>query len=177
MANFFGSEMYQTSGHILAYYGKITAGEFDTIPLLERVLFDKKQLYLPRCHATDPVLEIYPISNLKTELAPGKFGLIEPIPELIVPVNIGMIDLILVPGLVFDRNGGRIGYGKGYYDRLLSTINSTRCITIGLCSTHQVLEQPIPLNSWDIRLDYLITDREIINCCASKNLKKTITKN
>ena len=68
------------------------------------------------------------------------------------------IDVILVPGLAFDRNGGRMGFGKGYYDRLLE---SSKAVKIGLCYDFQILEK-IPTESHDVPMNFVITEKEIL---------------
>lgn len=70
----------------------------------------------------------------------------------------GEPDLILVPGLAFDRKGHRLGRGKGYYDKYLSR---DAYITIGLCLNEQLLDE-VPVDSFDVDMDYIITDREFI---------------
>ena len=66
--------------------------------------------------------------------------------------------VILVPGLAFDRNGGRMGFGKGYYDRLLESSNAVK---IGLCYDFQILEK-IPTESHDVPMNFVITEKEIL---------------
>jgi 5-formyltetrahydrofolate cyclo-ligase len=67
------------------------------------------------------------------------------------------MDMCLVPGLVFDHSGGRIGMGGGYYDRLLSQARDD-CLFYGVAFSWQVLEEPLPQDPWDIRLHGVLTD-------------------
>ncbi len=93
-----------------------------------------------------------------SELKPGAFGILEPANE--APCAGNTFDLILVPGLAFDRRGGRLGRGKGYYDRFLSETGGLRA---GICFEDQVVEE-IPGEAHDIRMDFLITPAGIFPC-------------
>jgi 5-formyltetrahydrofolate cyclo-ligase len=74
-------------------------------------------------------------------------------------------DIVLVPLVLADRNGTRIGHGKGHYDRALSHLReSGHAFTIGLGWESQVVEGPIPADPWDIRLDAIATPKEWIQC-------------
>ncbi len=87
----------------------------------------------------------------------NKFGIFEPeSSEIIDEVN--YLDFVLVPGVVFDNHGYRIGYGGGYYDRFLSKIKSYRC---GVCYDEQVVDN-IPISPNDVFLDCIISDKRII---------------
>lgn len=88
-------------------------------------------------------------------LVPAPFGLREPPPE-IPETPPEALDLFLVPGVGFDRSGGRIGYGRGYYDRAL-TEAGPRALRIGVAFDRQV-EPRIPLEAHDVRLDGLVTE-------------------
>lgn len=80
------------------------------------------------------------------------YGILEPTDEL--KCDIKDIDLIIVPGIAFDKRGHRIGYGVGYYDNLLK---SAQCKKIGLCYNFQLIEK-IPNDEWDVTVDKVITD-------------------
>jgi 5-formyltetrahydrofolate cyclo-ligase len=82
----------------------------------------------------------------------GCYGILEPTDEILC--NTDDIDLIIVPGIVFDNSGHRVGYGKGYYDNLLK---KARCKKIGLAYDFQVIEK-IPKDEWDEKMDKVITD-------------------
>lgn len=110
-------------------------------------LASEKRLFLPRI--SQDVLEIYFVTNL-SELQKGPFSLIEPAGHS--PTPLSEIDLILVPALAFDRNRYRLGYGKGYYDRLLSKTNA---FTLGIGFQEQLIPQ-LPRENHDIPLDALL---------------------
>jgi len=99
---------------------------------------------------------------------PGSFGILEPHidnkrhAECVVAPE--YFDVIVVPGVAFDRFGNRLGYGKGFYDRYLPQCKD-HCVFIGLAYGFQ-LEEKLPCESHDIRLNYIVTDEETIRCRA-----------
>ena len=88
------------------------------------------------------------------ELVEGKFGIKEPKPSS----SVDNIDLVLVPGVAFDRKGCRIGYGKGYYDRFLSM---QHCFSAGLAYSFQLVEE-LPRGRFDRRLASIITENGVL---------------
>jgi len=110
------------------------------------------------------------IKNLKEELTKGSLGLREPKKEFRRRVDQKKIDLVVVPGVVFDRTGGRLGYGRGYYDRFLRSSSialrmgrSAHCALIGLAFDLQIARK-IPLVGKDVRVDKIVTESGIIDC-------------
>jgi 5-formyltetrahydrofolate cyclo-ligase len=71
------------------------------------------------------------------------------------------VDLVIVPGLAFDWRGGRLGYGKGYYDRILATCRTT-CCKIGVGYAWQVIAGELPLDRHDVRMDLIVTDGGVL---------------
>lgn len=93
------------------------------------------------------------------DLVPGAFGILEPTPKCpVCPPN--TIDLVLVPGVAFDLFGRRIGYGKGYYDRTLHSLEGNGRL-VGLCFDFQLVEK-ISGEPHDVLMDVIITDRRVI---------------
>jgi 5-formyltetrahydrofolate cyclo-ligase len=92
---------------------------------------------------------------LKTgDLAPGAFGVLEPTgDQLVAPAA---LDMVVVPGVGFDRQGGRLGYGKGFYDRGLHGSQRPGCL-VGLCFELQLVER-LPAESHDVCMDIIITE-------------------
>lgn len=112
---------------------------------------NSKNLFLPAVAGDDLIIKRYNKDSVKV----GAFGIIEPIGEVI---DIKSIDLIIVPGVAFDKNLNRLGRGKGYYDRLLINSNA---FFVGVGYDLQVLED-IPTEPHDIKMNCIITEREIL---------------
>jgi 5-formyltetrahydrofolate cyclo-ligase len=126
--------------------------EVDTWPLINAALSAGKHVGLPRYHRAERIYRACEISRLSEDLIPGQLGIMEPAehcPELMLKG----LDLVVVPGVAFDWNGGRLGRGKGYYDRLLATVRGMTC---GLGYDEQLVAQ-IPVAPHDIRLNCILT--------------------
>ncbi len=89
----------------------------------------------------------------------GRFGILEPI-EL-MKISYKNIDLVLVPGIAFDKNGHRIGYGFGFYDKFLAKV--PKAVKIGLCFDFQVVDE-IPREEHDVPVDLIVTEERVIEC-------------
>ena len=109
----------------------------------------KKQLFLPRVNGED--LDILPYD--KSHIKIGAFNIEEPQGDITAEPE--SMDLIIVPAVALDRNGNRLGRGKGFYDRLLSKTHAT---TIGIGYDFQLIPEGIPTEPHDIRLDMVITE-------------------
>ena len=107
--------------------------------------------------------EIYQLTLMRPDakLVIGKMGIREP--QERVPVSPVEVDAFILPGLAFDLQGGRLGYGAGIYDTILSQARKS-APKIALCYDWQVLEEPLPLEPHDVRMDYLVTDKRVIRC-------------
>jgi 5-formyltetrahydrofolate cyclo-ligase len=103
--------------------------------------------------------------NSWEELFPGSFGILEPQVEDRQPVIPTDSDVMLVPGAVFDHQGGRIGYGKGYYDRYWNHLISTygnKPYLIGLAFACQISPKKLPTEEHDKKIDCILTERRVI---------------
>ncbi|QUY43898.1 5-formyltetrahydrofolate cyclo-ligase [Acaryochloris marina] len=100
-------------------------------------------------------------------LQKGKYGIWEPYPDF-PELSADEIDLILVPAVACDRNGYRLGYGGGYYDRLLASPSWADIPTIGIVFERDLLEQ-LPTESWDQPLKAICTEKGIAKLLPSKN--------
>jgi len=108
----------------------------------------------PRMH--EGVLEFY--SAREFELGP--FGVLEPSPDS-PRKELHEIQGLLIPGLVFNKNGHRLGKGKGYYDKTLAAYQGVK---VGICFNFQVTVDPIPVEPHDVVMDYLITETGLVDC-------------
>ncbi|MGB9668355.1 MAG: 5-formyltetrahydrofolate cyclo-ligase [Thermosulfidibacteraceae bacterium] len=103
------------------------------------------------------------------DMIPGKFGIMEP---RLADFNFDEIELIFVPAIAFDINGHRIGYGGGYYDRLLSKKRINQ-YAIGVCFEFQLIEK-IETSKWDMSVDLVVTEKTTINTRVKSNIQKII---
>lgn len=118
-------------------------------------LLGKKRILVPK--VLDNEIIFSEITNFN-ELKPGKSGILEPV--AIKKTGYGEIDLIIVPGIAFDKKGHRVGYGYGMYDKLLKKI---KCKKIGLAFSMQIAKE-IPKEEYDVAVDKIITEKEVVNC-------------
>jgi len=119
--------------------------------------FYKKNIIVPVSNPDNCTLTL---SHLKSwdELSVGSYKILEPRIEKIRKTKIEDIDLFIIPGVVFDEKGNRLGHGKGYYDRMLKKTNKLK---IGLCFEFQIVKN-IPTEDNDIPVDMIITEDRII---------------
>lgn len=149
--------VWRASRVVLAYAS--FRQEVDTFPLLAEALARGKELVLPRVDRASRSLDLLRVKDLETDLRPGYQGILEPDPARCAPTDPHLIDLVLVPGVVFDRRGFRLGYGGGYYDRLLGSL--PRAVRVGLAFSLQVVEE-IPVLPHDLPVDILVTEDGIL---------------
>ena len=116
---------------------------------------DGKKIILPRVVGSK--MRLHFVDNSEVLVA-GSFGILGPAPS--APLALAKADIILVPGLAFDRSGVRLGRGGGYYDRLLTDFEGLR---VGVCFEESVLEW-IPAEPHDACMDFLMTPGGIISC-------------
>ncbi|OKY75714.1 MAG: 5-formyltetrahydrofolate cyclo-ligase [Desulfobulbaceae bacterium DB1] len=133
--------------------------EVATFPLFAMLRQRKIAVCAPLTMVAERRLVPYQISDPLRDLQPGYCGIPEPDPARLHPVDPAEIDVVLVPGSVFDGRGGRLGYGGGYYDRFLAA-EACRATRIGLAFEAQVVEA-LPLLPHDQHLHYLVTEKEI----------------
>jgi 5-formyltetrahydrofolate cyclo-ligase len=145
---------------VLTYYS--INNEVNTHEIIEKLTFMNKKVALPICRPDKTDLAISIISST-TELKPGSFGIMEPDPDNLSLVKPEEIDIVLVPGIAFDRRGNRIGYGKGYYDRFLQVFKPSQ-LKIGLCFDFQLFDE-LPSDSNDVPVDCIITESSVIGRC------------
>jgi 5-formyltetrahydrofolate cyclo-ligase len=135
------------------------ADELDLWPLQEEALAAGKVAALPRF---DPASNDYlacRVQNAQNEVGPGHFGIREPkagCPE----ISLERLGLILVPGVAFDLTGHRLGRGRGFYDRLLAEIHSTKC---GVAFDEQIVDA-VPAGKLDVRMDFILTPTRCVRC-------------
>ena len=135
---------FMLAEHILMYHS--LPDELSTREFIDR-WSARKRFYLPRVNGVN--LDILPYDRSRLHL--GAFNIEEPTGDETADIN--DIELIIVPGVAYDRRGNRIGRGKGYYDRLL---RDTRAVTIGVAYSCQLCDDIEP-DEFDVPVDYVIT--------------------
>jgi len=146
--------------------------EVRTRHILPEVLNTDKKIVVPWCN-DDGELELFHLESIE-ELETGMYGIMEPVPELrCLPnkqVNIKELDLIMVPGVGFDRTGARMGHGKGYYDKLLENARPDTSL-VALAFKCQMFKK-IPVAPHDVFMDKIITERNIYGSVPKMRLWK-----
>lgn len=146
--NFQTLEIFKSARAVGAYMPM--ADEVDVTPLFQA---SEKTFYIP---AFDEATGLYRMARLAPELKKGRFGILEPaVPAFAAEDD---LDLIVVPGVAFDRAGRRIGRGGGFYDRLLPQYTAVRA---GICFDFQCL-QPVPAEEHDIWMGWVVTETQIL---------------
>ena len=152
---FFFTKDYVEAVNILLYFP--FRSEIDTTIIIRKALRDRKKIILPRVWHKN--LDLYYIENYEHQLKKGSYGIMEPVPELCEPAEASEMDLAIVPGVCFDKNFNRLGYGGGFYDKLLPLLNNN-VKKIALCFEMQMLPE-IPISNYDIKVDEIITESNI----------------
>lgn len=150
------SEAYKNASVIFVFVS--FKSEVDTHEIIKQALKDSKTICVPRINAKEREMEIFKINSLE-ELKEGYYGILEP-GEDCPAVNGNNIDIVLMPGAAFDRQGGRIGYGGGFYDRFLSRMNK-KVDKIALAYDFQILDR-VPMDEFDVRVDGIVTNEGYI---------------
>ncbi len=154
---FFNSYVYKRTKQVFIYVS--TAIEVDTLKIIERAAQEGRKIACPRCVDGTREMEFYYIDSVD-DLEPGTFGVLEPAANPEKLVSDFSNGVCVVPGLSFDNEGFRLGYGKGYYDRFLSGYNGFTC---GLCYSGNVVST-LPHGRFDRHVGLLITDRFSKRC-------------
>lgn len=143
------SAAFQLAERVLMYHS--LPDELDTRKFLNKWK-DRKKFFLPRVNGAD--LELLPYDESRLEI--GSFHIEEPTGNDIYPVD--EIEVIVVPGVAFDRRGRRLGRGKGFYDRLLQT---AKAMKIGVGYEFQLVDE-VPAEEHDVAMDMVITETTTI---------------
>jgi 5-formyltetrahydrofolate cyclo-ligase len=134
--------------------------EVRTEPLLKDAWAKGRRVVVPFCVGN--VLQLFVLESLD-ELTPGTLGILEPRPELRSHADRvadpSELDLVVVPGVVFDRQGGRVGYGKGYYDGLLKRVRPATGV-IALAFECQLVDR-VPMLPHDVPMQKILTEQAI----------------
>lgn len=135
--------------------------EVDTRILIDGLLVEGRRVAVPRVNRAAHAMTFHEIASLD-ELEPGTMGILEPAPDVpAVSVREMVGSVCLVPGLVFDGAGHRVGYGGGYYDRFLAFYPGNK---IGLARVTQLSSNPLPVAEFDVPVDFLVSEGTVWGC-------------
>lgn len=127
--------------------------EWDTKQIMETAWNQDKKICVPKCYRSNNQLIFYQLDTYE-QLEHAYANLLEPNPVKTIPVPKTQIDLLLVPGLLFNKQGYRIGFGGGYYDRFLQDFTNQ---TISLTSEDQIVGN-LPVEPYDIPVQQILTE-------------------
>lgn len=158
VAEFVKADPVWTGARIVMLYCAF-GDELDTDPLFRAARAAGKSVLYPRClPGDDNRMEVCLVEE-PGRLCPGRFGVNEPDAS-----HTGLVDpspdLVLVPGLAFDRRGGRLGFGGGFYDRFLARLAHPHK-RLGLCYSIQLVPN-VPVDPWDVQLDGVVSEKEVL---------------
>lgn len=137
-------------------------GEVSTVPLAEAARVAGKRLALPRVRRRPKGLDLHLWSGDPAALVAGSYGIAEPDPAWPL-ADPSQIDLVVVPGVAFDRRGARLGYGGGYYDRTLPLVKAANKngVAVGLCYGFQLVER-LEVEPHDQFVDAVATEHGLL---------------
>jgi 5-formyltetrahydrofolate cyclo-ligase len=153
-------EAYGAASSVMAYLP--VRNEVDATVVMTHCLNDGKALVLPRMDYEANRIVAYRVAAPAEQLVLGRMGLIEPDPARTERVAPEAIDFVAVPGLVFDRAGNRIGWGRGYYDSFLAALGR-RARRVGLAYDFQVVDL-IEHDGHDVPMDLVVTESVTLQC-------------
>ncbi len=155
-------EQVQKAGVLFAYMH--FRSEVQTTEFMQTCLKMNRVIAIPLTLPEASRIIAVSISDPEKDVRPGYCSIPEPVNTLVASKTIdpGSIDVVVVPGSVFDREGGRLGYGGGYYDRFLEK-DAFRALRIGYAYEQQVV-QKVPTEPHDQYMDYIVTEKNIYKC-------------
>jgi 5-formyltetrahydrofolate cyclo-ligase len=151
------TEEYKNATTIMFYISK--GNEVSTIKIIEHAFKNKKEVCVPKTDIIKHILHPIKINALEGELKKGHFGIHEPLYEEKKVIPLHNINLIVLPGIAFDTNGHRLGWGKGYYDKFLEKHGKIH--KAGLAFEFQILPE-LPKDKHDIPVNMIVTEERVI---------------
>ena len=150
------------AAHLFVYIN--FRSEVETINLVRQLIEAGKTVSVPLTLLEESRLLAVQVTDPDRQLAPGCYGIPEPTAEQVraAVVEPSTIDTVLIPGSVFDRTGGRLGYGGGFYDRFL--VESAPQATRAAMAFELQLVERVPMESHDQYMDLLVTEKQIYDC-------------
>lgn len=161
------------SANIIFYFASF-GSEVSTLTQIKEVLGLGKRVVLPAVDKNANGLRLYEIKDL-SELSPGVMGILEPTLREGREADINSVDFVVMPGVAFDSVCNRIGYGAGYYDKLLSRLKKN--IPLVAIAYEEQIAHSIPAEPHDIKVHMVITDKNTIKCeCKNYGIIETETR-
>lgn len=154
---------YRQAGAVLGYMN--FGAEFVSGLWVERVLADGKRLALPKVNRHTNHLDLYWVEDTESQLEAGLWGIREPVVERCERLNsLNEVEFALLPGVAFTRGGARLGYGGGFYDKLLAN-RAQQPMLVAAAFAIQLVGQ-LPQEATDVRVERVVTEQETIICTA-----------
>ena len=161
---------YRQAATVLGYMN--FGAEFASELWVEQALAGGKRLALPKVNHHTRQLELYWVHDLKKQLAEGLWKIREPIIERCERLDtLNGVEFALLPGVAFTRDGARLGYGGGFYDKLLAHLkgrNGTHQPVLAAAAFALQVVEHIPQEATDIKVEWIITERETISCFSKR---------
>lgn len=152
---------YRQAGTVLGYMN--FGSEFASDLWVARVLAEGHRLVLPKVNRHTNRLDLYGVDDLENQLEAGLWGIREPIVERCEQLNdINEVEFALLPGVAFCRGGARLGYGGGFYDKLLANVPPHTAL-VAAAYALQIVAQ-LPQEATDVKVGWIVTEAEIITC-------------
>ena len=158
MEHFLKTEEFLQATAILLYVA--TKTEVQTQELIKKILLMGKRVVVPYCFPGSTEMGIAEITDFDKDLSKGEYNIMEPLKELRDNFLKSDIRLVVCPGVGFDKNGARLGRGKGCYDYFLKELK-TKVTIVGFAYQCQMLDESLPFDYHDIPVDLLITEKGI----------------
>lgn len=156
---FFSLAFWNSNENFFVYMSD-ERGEVETKPIIYSLLERGKKIWIPRVKGHNLIWYLIDEKRIQ-ELEISPWGIFEPLPSWEPSTDrIKEKTVCIVPGIVFDRRGYRIGRGKGFYDRFLSS--NRQCISVGFCYSFQMV-MLCPHRNWDVPVDWVITEDNVFH--------------
>lgn len=155
-----------TDAKTIFFYASFRS-EVDTMEMIKISLSHGKQAVLPKVDKENKKLKLYEVKGMN-ELAKGYMGILEPSVLEERLTGLDDIDLIIIPGAAFDVSGNRLGYGAGFYDRLLAGIKNK--IPIIAPAYEEQIVDDVPSEPHDVKVSKIVTDKRVIECEGEGNV-------
>jgi len=164
MKNLYSLPEYKEAKNIMFYVS--VESEVDTQGTIKDLLKQKKKtIIIPYVVKNNTILQLSQLQDFN-DLEKKTFGILEPKGAYIRKFNPEKLDLIIIPGLVFAKDGHRIGYGHGYYDRFLKTLKH-KPNKIGLAYDFQIVDK-ITYEKHDVPMDMIVSEKRVMHCNKGK---------